>query len=109
MVSWNPPPHKYNVTESTEFQERSAAFAGTPQQWDEIKETIDQDLAKNPYEGFKVPNSSLWTIQIDIWPPLTVYYTIDDEKLEMTLVEMRVHDPVPRILGPHGPRDADDE
>ncbi|MGH2586102.1 MAG: hypothetical protein ACRDJE_14410 [Dehalococcoidia bacterium] len=98
MASWNPPPSRYTVTETAEFLERAAAFAGSSERWDKIKETIDQDLARDPYVGQPVPGTRLYAIQIDTWPPLTIYYTIDDEAREMTLVEMRMFDPPPGHL-----------
>lgn len=43
--------------------------------------------------GHPVPGTTLYAIQIRIWPPLTIYYTIDDGRREMTLIEMRTFDP----------------
>ncbi len=93
MDSWSP--RLYRVIESEEFLERAAAFAGSFERWDEIKQTIDLDLARDPYVGQAVPGTLLYAVQIEIWPPLTLYYTINDETREMTLIDMRMFDPPP--------------
>ncbi len=55
MAFWSPLPYK--VVESEQFLERAATFFGSFEQWDEIKEAIDLDLARNPYVGQPVLSS----------------------------------------------------
>jgi hypothetical protein len=83
----------YKVVETDQFLERAAAFFGGFERWDEIKETIDFDLARNPHVGQPVLGTELYAVQINIWPPTTLYYAIDDDKREMELRDMRQFDP----------------
>jgi hypothetical protein len=90
MASSNEP--LYRIVETAEFQERAAAFTGSIERWDDIKATIDLDLARDPHIGKPIPGTRLYAQRIETYPPLTVYYTIDDDARVMTLVEMRVFD-----------------
>ena len=45
-LTWPNPP--FDVVETDRFTAQAVALAGSIERWDEIKETIDLDLARNP-------------------------------------------------------------
>jgi hypothetical protein len=54
------------------------------QRWDEIKEQLDFYVATHPYEFEHVPGTELHAIPLATNPPLTVYYSIDEEERVVT-------------------------
>lgn len=85
MSSWGSP---YVVKETDYFVEQVRLLTGQIEVWDEIKETIDLDLARNPKAaGQKIPETQLYAITTLTDPSLTVYYTFDDDNEIVTLVE----------------------
>ncbi len=87
MSSSNRP---YTVKETHYFIEQVEFLTETIEVWDEIKETIDLDLARKPRSGRRIPETQLYAVTVLSDPPLTVYYTIDDETETITLVEVHL-------------------
>ena len=87
MTSWGSP---YIVKETDYFVEQVRLLTGEIEVWDEIKETIDLDLARNPQAGQRIPETHLYAVTTLSKPSLTVYYTIDDEAETITLVEVHL-------------------
>lgn len=87
MDSWSNP---YTVKETDYFVKQVVLLTGEIEAWDEIKETIDLDLARNPRAGQEIPETELYAVTILSEPSLTVYYTVDDENEILTLVEVHL-------------------
>lgn len=87
MDSWSNP---YIVKETDYFVEQVELLTGEIEAWDEIKETIDLDLARNPRAGQEIPETELYAVTTLSKPSLTVYYTVDDENEIVTLVEVHL-------------------
>jgi len=71
----NAPPFK--VKETRKFLSHVKALVGSFQRWDEIKETIDLDIARNPNIFEKVPGTELRAVNLATDPPRTLYFTIE--------------------------------
>jgi len=80
----------YTVRETHYFIEQVELLTDTIEVWDEIKETIDLDLARNPRAGRQIPETQLYAVTVLSDPALTVYYTIDDHNKIITLVEVHL-------------------
>ena len=80
----------YTVKETHYFIEQVEFLTNKIEVWDEIKETIDLDLARNPRAGRQIPETQLYAVTVLSDPALTVYYTIDDENEIITLVEVHL-------------------
>ena len=88
MLSANSP---YTVKETDYFIEQVGFLVHEIRRWDEIKETIDLDLARNPHEaGHQIPETALYAITLLSEPPLTLYYAVDDDEGVVTLVEVHL-------------------
>ena len=67
----------YKVVESPRFARDVKNHFSNFQRWDEIKETIDLDIARNPSIFEKVPSTELYSVGLPTMPPLTLYFSID--------------------------------
>lgn len=96
-MDWPRNPHSseyYEVVETNEFLRQVEELIGSVQQWDEIKEAFDLDLAKDPL--FKkdpnvlnaIPDTDLYGIMIRCSPPLTLFYTVNEHLKRLTLIEI---------------------
>jgi len=54
--------------------------------WDEIKQTFDLDVAKNPYAFPAIPGTELRAIGLSTVPQHTVYFWIDEDEDAIDLV-----------------------
>ncbi len=81
-----PPSSNYGVEESEGFLASISNIIGSVRRWDEIKETIDLDLARDPYVGQEIPGTALRAVTILSQPPLTLYYSVDETRRVLTLV-----------------------
>ena len=89
MISWDSD-NPYIVKETHYFIQQVGFLTETIEAWDEIKETIDLDLARNPRAGQRIPKTQLYAVTVLSDPPLTVYYAIDDESKTIVLVEVHL-------------------
>jgi hypothetical protein len=87
MTSWKNP--WYEVIEIDDFTAQASKYLGSVRGWDEIKEFIDQYLARNPKVGRKIPNANLYGLSLLTNPPLTIYYSVDDIKKQIMNVNRR--------------------
>lgn len=87
MASWNPPQgDSYTVVETQEFLQAAVKVIGSGRAWDDVKESFDLDIARNPYIGQLIPNTHLYALATNTWPQWTIYYTIDDQSRTVTLL-----------------------
>lgn len=84
------PDDPYIVKETRYFLEQVELLVSKIEKWDEIKASIDLDLARNPRAGMPIPETQLYAVTILSEPPLTVYYTIDYGSQILTLVEVHL-------------------
>lgn len=84
------PDDPYIVKETRYFLEQVELLVSKIEKWDEIKASIDLDLARNPRAGMPIPETQLYAVTVLSEPPLTVYYTIDYGSQLLTLVEVRL-------------------
>jgi len=78
----------YEIIEHPEFLVQASNLTGSIRNWDEIKNTIDNDLAREPHAGELLSGTRLYGVSIASNPPLTLYYTVDDVKGTMTLLAL---------------------
>lgn len=84
------PDDPYIVKETRYFLEQVELLVSKIEKWDEIKASIDLDLARNPRAGMPIPETQLYAVTILSEPPLIVYYTIDYGSQVLTLVEVHL-------------------
>lgn len=69
----------YEFRETRDFLAHVQRILGSVQRWDEIKESIDLDLVRDPYIGHLVPGTYVHAVAIRSNPPLTLYYHINEQ------------------------------
>ncbi|HXN05590.1 MAG TPA: hypothetical protein VN944_00835 [Nitrospiria bacterium] len=79
----------YTVIEGNNFSQQLPLFIESIKKWDEIKSSIDLDLARNPFLARKIPNTELYVLTLRTNPPLTIYFSIERDKQEITLLEIK--------------------
>ncbi len=87
MDSWYSP--WCRVVESQAFTQQASRLLGSIGRWDEIKEFIDQHLARNPKVGHHIERTKLYGISLLTTPALTLFYEVDDSESVIRLVELR--------------------
>ncbi|MCC6488235.1 MAG: hypothetical protein IT364_12115 [Candidatus Hydrogenedentes bacterium] len=77
----------YGVVESDRFTAHlSFMLPVVFARWEEIKETLDLDLALSPRAFEAIPGTGLYAVGLRTNPALTVYFSVDDEK-ELIVLE----------------------
>lgn len=90
----SPPNPPYQIVETDEFIEQVGDLLGSLQNWDEIKSTFDLDLARDPLFSKdptvlnQIPGTDLYGITIRCFPPLTLFYTVNEKLQKLTLIEI---------------------
>ena len=98
-MAWQEDPRNslYEIEETPEFLAQAERLIGSVRQWDEIKQTIDLDLARDPLFTKdptllnRIPGTDLYGITICCFPPLTLFYTVNEQLRKLTLVEIHPH------------------
>lgn len=75
-----------DVEETERFSNEVLKLAGNVERWDEIKETIELDLARNPFLVPIIPGTNLRAITLPTVPPRTIYFSIRGEKGNCVIV-----------------------
>ena len=57
----------------------------------ELRLFYEDALANHPYSGQQVPETLLWALTLITRPPLTIYYTIDEDARAVTLYNIAKH------------------
>jgi hypothetical protein len=78
----------YGVVESAKFLRKAQKISGSCVQWDEVKRTIDLDLARNPHIFQEIPGHKLYGVIIPLSPPRVLYFTVDDQKQQIRLEDI---------------------
>ena len=60
-------------------------WMGSLEQWDDIWFNFDLRLVNDPHLGQPVPGTSLWALPLNTYPPITVYYHINEDDRVITL------------------------
>ena len=92
MEERRPPGSSYEVLETPEFQYLVNTKLGGLRQWYEFKwsGTGRWLLRRAPYEGNSLPHNNLWVLMLRTKPPVAVYYRINEERREVTLLDLKV-------------------
>ena len=88
MDSW-PEGQPYGVRETYIFTQQVRDLIPDPRVWDDIKATIDLDLARNPYIGQPI-RSILRGMLLETDPSLLLLYAVDEEDHLILLVELQI-------------------
>jgi hypothetical protein len=71
--------HKpYLIVETPQFQEDVKKYMGNFRRWDEVKETIDLDLARKPHLFEQIPETQYRAVTLQTKPLRTLYFSVDD-------------------------------
>lgn len=81
-----PPGNRYSVTESEEFLGQAAGLLGSQRAWDDIKESFDEDVSRDPYLGERIAGTHLYALATNTWPQWTIYYTISERARTVCLI-----------------------
>jgi hypothetical protein len=82
----NHPPYK--VKETKRFLSHVKELMGNFKRWDEIKETIDLDIARNPNIFEKIPGTNLRAVNLATDPPRTLYFTVNEAQETIVLEDL---------------------
>lgn len=74
----------YRVVETPQFQEDVKRCMGNFQRWDEVKETMDLDLARKPQLFEPIPGTKYQAVTLQTKPLRTLYFSFDDENETVT-------------------------
>jgi hypothetical protein len=75
----------YRVVETPQFQEDVKRCMGNFQRWDEVKETIDLDLARDPHIFEQIPGTKYCAVTLQTKPLRTLYFSVGDKAETVTL------------------------
>lgn len=78
----------YGVSEPEEFQRQVAELFSTFPEWDEVKQAIDLDLARDPdsFEFIGMYEGQAWrAVTLLTRPPTTLVFSVDDSEQRITL------------------------
>jgi hypothetical protein len=78
----------YKVKETKRFLSRARKLTGSFKRWDEVKETIDLDIARNPTIFEKIPGINLRAVGLLTNPPRTLYFSVDEAKETVILEDL---------------------
>lgn len=81
-------PQLYQIKETERFLSKVSKVIPSIKRWDEIRETIDCDIARNPHRFEDIPGTELKAVTLLSEPPLTLYFTIDDEAETIILQDL---------------------
>jgi hypothetical protein len=78
--------HKpYCIVETPQFEEDVRQCMGNFLRWDEVKETIDLDLARKPHLFEQIPGTKYRAVTLPTEPLRTLYFSIDDKNEKVIL------------------------
>jgi hypothetical protein len=72
-----PSDEPYQIRESDRFTRQAEFELVDIRRWDEIKETLDLFIARNPLSFERVPGTSLYAVGLSTIPPLTLYFSVN--------------------------------
>lgn len=81
----NPFQGAFEVVESKRFRQDVRSIMRGFRRWDEIKHTVDLDIARNPEAFEEIPGTGLHAVTLSTSPPRTLYFTVDNEAEKITL------------------------
>ena len=86
------PDSTYKVIETPEFEYLVGNVLGGLQQWYEYRWSGAGRwlLSRAPQQGNHLPHFDLWVLMLRTRPPVAVYYRIDEERREVTLLDLKV-------------------
>ena len=88
-VKRNPP---YQVIESDEYAEQLGDLISDPKLRDELQQTFDLDLSRDPSIFQVVPGTKLRAVTLACAPPLTLFFSIDARKRIIMLLEIHPYE-----------------
>ena len=72
----------YDVEEWPGFEDAAIQVVGSFGKWEAIKEYIDQNIAREPRIGQRIPGTILYALTLETNPPSTIFYSIENETLD---------------------------
>ena len=92
MEERRPPDSSYSVIETPEFGYLVRTVLGGLQQWYEYRWSGSGRwlLSRTPHLGNHLPHLDLWVLMLRTRPPVAVYYRINEEMKQVTLLDLRV-------------------
>jgi len=78
----------YQVVESETFTQQVQAILKDLPRWNEIKRVLALDLPRDTSIYPLVPGTDVLFVTLAIFPPITVYFTIDHNKRQIILLEL---------------------
>ena len=92
MEERRPPDSPYSVIETPEFGYLVRTLLGGLRQWYEYRWSGSGRwlLSRNPHLGNHLPHLDLWVLMLRTRPPVAVYYRINEELKQVTLLDLKV-------------------
>jgi hypothetical protein len=81
----NPP---FQVIESEEYAEQLGELVADPRLRDDLQQTFDLDLSRNPSLFQIVPGTQLRAVTLACVTPLTLFFSVDWKKRIIILLEI---------------------
>ncbi|MDE2861616.1 MAG: hypothetical protein OYI31_01610 [Chloroflexota bacterium] len=86
------PASSYEVIETSEFGYLVRTTLGGLQQWYEYRWSGSGRwlLSRHPQQGNHLPHLNLWVLMLRTRPPVAVYYRINEDLKQVTLLDLKV-------------------
>ena len=82
---------RFSIVEEPSYAHQLLRLVADPRLRDDIQQSFDLDIARNPYECEEIPFTKIRAITIACIPLLTIYFRIDDEDGERVIYLIDVH------------------
>jgi len=79
----------FAIIEEPFYTERFARLVLNPILRDDIQQAFERDIIRNPYECEEIPFTNYRAVTIACFPPLTIYFMVDDEERIIYLSDIR--------------------
>jgi hypothetical protein len=73
------PDRPFGVRETRRFTDKAAKLLGGLRAWEDIKATLDYDVARDPTSFLRIPETDLYAVQLNTDPPHVVYFTVHED------------------------------
>lgn len=78
---------RFQIIEEAHYTEQLARLVRDAVLRDDIQRSFDYDLSRNPYECEEVPGTRLRALTIACFPPLTIYFSVNETERIVCLID----------------------
>ena len=80
---------RFSIIEEPFYTQQLSRLVNDPILRNDIQQTFDGDIARNPYECEEIPFTKYRAVTIACFPPLTISFRIDEEEMRIYLSDVQ--------------------